>query len=945
MDNVLTQKLPSHDISNKLASSRNEANTAIIALNKALHSSNIGEQCEAIVRLGPIISSHPFPTIVNATFHKLSDTYLSGSNTLRIAILQVFDQWSEHFNKISKTDDFYRKIFSVTNSTDPVARAITLRVLGHISCIIPERKNAHHCIHRSFDSNYKEEVIAAIFAAKCFCEHSQTFCAGVCSRLIEMIQEISTPIEIKLKLLAVFEHMGHDPETAIQVKNFCVNMLHNYPEKEFTTTILNTLTKLSLKCTLLVVDNLAVLSNIALQDARKSIQLISCKNLQLIAQKSPHLWSKESISNVLKLAEHTPHCIIRAEALLVLYKLVQSDLMGAIFDGLSTFERCTTLAFHKDVRVCVSACNVIVGIISRKYEEGTSTSASLQNLVDQADARVIPLFGIVFVGEDSSEFLTSSLISLAQKLSLVNDLFAHRLSEVVSNTLMRLEAPSDRSETLYRILTAILRSCSLNLMRAAPHLITQLENTSSPGYIFSITQLLMLIHHSDLHMPARFSFRSEVIPVIILVLNNLEDQNKFWLIYRIAKLALSLSFHELAFPLLRTLSNLPTSEQYRVLFQSLLTLTQAETLLLVASSSVEDADSMDVSDTVPLCSFDPSLILNVVKLYSDGILHLQACRTLPNKEFWEYLLQLRSDLIAALHQILLACNHGRLMPRSSNNSQPDRLGFIFGKCVEKITSCLDLLKECRYRSFNADATTIAYFNVVESTCNTLSLVIHNIILKQECDFDLVSDKLKRMPNLKSLKPYINLCLMAINELTKSSHLRVDPVSHQQIDFIRKFSFSLLVIPFSYPLYLFHCKHKTEIQLSFTNLPEKPQETINLSFDTSLAFTIEGIISGKQTARTFQTITGVSVKAHVRPDRNSQQPPLLRSSLHQTLIKQADMQQDNFNVSFLIQFTQPGCYFLDISVHLVDEEGTLWLATQLEPKPPQFRVQYGNEDYS
>ena len=942
MDNVLTQKLHSYETPSKVASNRNEANNAIISLNKYFRSPNISEQCEAIVRLGPIISSYPFPSIVNTAFHKLADTYSKCSNTLRIAILQVFDQWSEHFNKISMLDEFYRKIFGVSVSTDPVARAITLRVLGHISCIFPEKKNAHRFIHLSFDSTYKEEVIAAIFAAKCFCEHSQTFCAGVCSRLVEMIQEISTPIDIKLKLLGVFEHMGHDPETALQVRTFCVQMLYSYSSKEFTSTLLRTITKLSLKCMLLVADNLAVLINISLQDARKCIQLVCCKSLQLLAQSASHLWNKESISNVFKLAENTPYSLIRAEALFVIFKLAQVDFMETLFDELNIFERCSTLAFHKNISVCISACMVMVEIVIKKHDKVTSTAASgtsLQNLVDETDSRIVPLFGIIFLEDNSSEFIRSSIISLTQRLSKVNQLFAQRLSAVISSALFQLETPCEKSETLYRALTAIQISSSLDLTRLISSLISQLENTDTPKHVFSLTHLLMLIHYAALNIPKRISFRTNVLPVMVRVLNDLQHPDKFWFIYRVAKLALTNSFHELSLPLLSSLSKLHISEQYRVLFQSVSSLSQAETLLMIACDSVEPMQPMEIGDEASddkLCSFDPSILLRVVKLYSSGISTLQTCRSLPNKDFWECFLQLRSDLLTALHQILIACNQLRLMPLSTR----PQIDSIFNLCIGNLTASLELLQECRYRSFNADSPTLAYLDIIELTYNTLAMFIRKTVLKEDVNLDLVRERLHKSPKLKFLRQYTDLCEVAIVHLSNNIHLAQDPVSHQEMNFIKKFCFSLIVIPFFYPVYFFHCKHKVQIQLSFSNLPDKPQDPINLSQDTSLSFSVEGIISEKEVTHCLQKIKGITVKAHLRPDANS----LLSSPLSgQTLTKQADLQQCNFSVSFLVHFSQPIQCTLDISVHLVDEEGTIWLATNLDPKPPQWRVYYGQED--
>ncbi len=62
-------------------------------------------------------------------------------------------------------DEFLRRIFAVIHSNDPVARALTLRTLGAIAAIVPEKKQIHHNIRNSLDSHEAVELAAAIFAA------------------------------------------------------------------------------------------------------------------------------------------------------------------------------------------------------------------------------------------------------------------------------------------------------------------------------------------------------------------------------------------------------------------------------------------------------------------------------------------------------------------------------------------------------------------------------------------------------------------------------------------------------------------------------------------------------------------------------------------------------------------------------------------------------------
>uniref|UniRef100_H3AI56 Integrator complex subunit 7 n=1 Tax=Latimeria chalumnae TaxID=7897 RepID=H3AI56_LATCH len=153
-----------------------DANSALMELDKSgLRSGKLGEQCEAVVRFPRLFQRYPFPILINSAFLKLADVFRVGmisNNFLRLCVLKVTQQSEKHLEKILNVDEFVKRIFSVIHSNDPIARAITLRMLGSLASIIPERKNAHHSIRQSLDSHNNFEVEAAIFAAANFSAQS-----------------------------------------------------------------------------------------------------------------------------------------------------------------------------------------------------------------------------------------------------------------------------------------------------------------------------------------------------------------------------------------------------------------------------------------------------------------------------------------------------------------------------------------------------------------------------------------------------------------------------------------------------------------------------------------------------------------------------------------------------------------------------------------------------
>ena len=59
-------------------------------------------------------------------------------------------------------DELVRRVVTVINSNDPVARALTLRVLGAIAAIIPERAAVHHKVIVSQENSMKSIVYRSL---------------------------------------------------------------------------------------------------------------------------------------------------------------------------------------------------------------------------------------------------------------------------------------------------------------------------------------------------------------------------------------------------------------------------------------------------------------------------------------------------------------------------------------------------------------------------------------------------------------------------------------------------------------------------------------------------------------------------------------------------------------------------------------------------------------
>ena len=53
----------------------------------------------------------------------------------------------------------------------------------------------------------------------------RSFAGGVCGKLSEMLDRTSVPLDIKLKLVSIFEHMRFDPDNYEKVGGFVIHLV------------------------------------------------------------------------------------------------------------------------------------------------------------------------------------------------------------------------------------------------------------------------------------------------------------------------------------------------------------------------------------------------------------------------------------------------------------------------------------------------------------------------------------------------------------------------------------------------------------------------------------------------------------------------------------------------------------------------------------------------
>ncbi|CAD7004330.1 integrator complex subunit 7 [Ceratitis capitata] len=439
---------------NFLNESEQDANSVLTELDKGLRSAKLGVQCEAIVRFPRLFEKYPFPILINSSFLKLAEFFWNGSNLLRFWVLRVCQQSENHLDKILNIEAFVKRIFMVIHSNDPVARALTLRTLGAVSRVIPEKQQVHHAIRRALDSHDTVEVEAAIYASGQFAAQSRTFAISMCAKISDMIESLQIPVPMKLQLIPVLRHMHHDSNTSTLVKDLCLNLLPKYPAESFVVAILDTLTQLSIRTLTGVPDQVKLLLDF-LQDKRKLVRAQVLKSLsQLAHPQCVHAWPKKSMSELIVKAQGCEDSREQYLYLSILLKLCDCPLTCHTLlheEQESVTELCLTCVCLDDYTTASQAMSIVAALMT--YSGGDKDVTA--NIIEIANMH---MEGLIFcmVGDKENERDLQKILCSGIKIAKVNTEFGTDFVNMLADLIIEdIEYPPHIAEMMCDALGAL----------------------------------------------------------------------------------------------------------------------------------------------------------------------------------------------------------------------------------------------------------------------------------------------------------------------------------------------------------------------------------------------------------------------------------------------------------------------------------------------------------
>lgn len=848
----------------------------------------------------------------------------------------------------------------VIHSNDPVARSLTLRTLGSVACIIPEKQQVHHAIRRALDSHDTVEVEAAIYASVQFAAQSKTFAISMCSKVASMIESLQTPVNMKLQLIPVLRHMHHDANTAALVKTLCINLLPKYPSENFVCVTLDSLSQLSC-ATLVDIPDQVNLLICYLQDPRIKVRLCVLRSLQSLAETGAHLWPSGSVNSLISVAQ-----TVRDEGpehglmLSVVLTLTKCPLIAGSKDEESRIlELCSSTFKTVNHKTNSLAIAILTSVINYCYSEKLQPPQSYLNEINshheqlilsclKDDAHVNELCKYLKCGvqlAEKNEAMANDFTKLMGKVLTEEQSLNQKKSELICETMAAL--CSHFMKERYQNISMKLSPESMDVDESWPNnpfhdllpsLLKRLESLVSPKFQEKDTHFIEILSAVCLSCMMGFHITRDMYDVfkkVLAVVNN-------WSQYRIARSASRYGHPFIAAKIYQKLSKHVSQEKFYFYLSALTQMSIAECTLLYGHEFEElETKLLDGNRNDGQLNLIQRLEKSIAN-YWKALATLKASSShIHSLSFQTEYVWLRASFLEALLSIVVARNTQYITPPpaiaqtvAQNSRDPlQKFGHItnqFRKCVKSLKVCEENYSVLYKSAFDADPCTLEQLEITQYLCAIFGFSLETICFNTS----LESLNIPTQGNYPETAFTMATCRKITQEFLKlPTDVGSKSITNLHTDVILKQIEMAMKAPICIPRFFFQVQQNTSIKLSMTPCPRLPGEAIVVQPSHNLVVKVEGVILNTgakpclyrsidsiQLTLTSQLLTARSVD--VKPMNDTI-----------TLIQTTKPSRDFLSANFLLSLNPNGTagqqWQVTLEACIIDGNGLLW--NNLGPK--------------
>lgn len=841
----------------------------------------------------------------------------------------------------------------VIYSNDPVARSLTLRTLGSVACIIPEKQQVHHAIRRALDSHDTVEVEAAIYASVQFAAQSKTFAISMCSKVASMIESLQTPVNMKLELIPVLRHMHHDANTAALVKTLCINLLPKYPSENFVCVTLDSLSQLSCATLIDIPDQVNLLINY-LQDPRAKVRFCVLRSLQSLAEKGAHLWPAGSVNSLISVAqsvrdEGSEHGLM----LSVVLTLTKCPLIaGSTDEEGRILELCTSCFKNVNHKTNSLAIEILTSVITYCYSEKIPPPQSYLNEINshheqliisclKDDAHIHELCKYLKCGvqlAEKNEAMAVDFTKLMGKILTEEQTLSQRQSELICETMAALcsHFTKDRCQNIsvkvsadaMEVDTAGLGNPFHELL---PSLLKRLENLVFPKFQIRDSHYIEILAAVCLQSMMGFHVTREMHDVfekVLKVINN-------WSQYRIARSASRYGQPFIAARIYQRLSKHVSQEKFYFYLSGLTHMSTAECILLYGNEFEElELQLLEEQRNDTQLNLIQRLEKSIAHYWKALATFKAASSHIHALSFQTEYVWLRASFLEALLSIVIARNTQYITPPpaiaqtvAQNSRDPlQKFGHItnqFRKCVKSLKVCEENYSILYKSAFDADPCTLEQLEITQYLCAIFGHSLEAICFTS-------SQESLNVPT-EGTYPETAFTMATCRKLSREfEKIPVEAggkvITNVQTDIILKQIEMALKSPICIPRFFFQVQQNTSIKLSMSPFPVAG-EAILVQPGHNLVVKVEGVIqnSGAKPClyRSIESVQLTLTSQLLTPRTVDVKP----SNDTITLVQTTKPSRDFLSANFLLSLNQNGStgqqWQVTLEACIVDGNGVLW----------------------
>lgn len=923
----------------------NNAEHSLAELERGLQSTNVGEQSEAIVRFTGLLNGYPLPSLINSACLKLAEAFRCGTNFIRMQICEVFERNKTHLSKIYTVDDFYRNIFTVTTSNDPLARSITLLTLGNIAPVVSEYKSIHHCITGALESKYDCELNAAIISAASYVKYSSEFAGHIYPKMVSIIDSSETTTEVLLKALSVLDHGFYNANDALMVRSFLIDVMGRIKLKKVVCVCLTLSTRITFTSLSHIHSQIELLIKIFLDNSKLSIKYNALRNLKFLAEKIPHIWQTSHIDPLVSYLERVitnrscdsddQCCYATLSIFCELLKCKCNFISQSEKDRI--FKQCHKLAFSK---TNLSLCSISFELMTIMFEEQSYSTSS--NLVEcQSNDLVSDITAAIKVFLSDSPAPKQTRSSRRQ----VNS------TQPAMNGVNQVKTTNPSPKAVYR---HIVKLCKLNL-KFCPELLKLLiqrissKDTSLEDLSSHVTELMCAITQStmeqnvnpDLYwklIKTRSHEMSEanLLNICVLYFQTLRlnpshsatcdlaekviEDHSLWFGFKVLRQAMRYGHHKTAKLICDEINERVVTDITDFYFKSLGKICQAESML---------NDKENLRNNLP----------RAILIYEESVSPLRA--SVGDSQTTNFQLRYLNLRIKCLqiHKSLRQCfkiyyaspiSYATLLTaigatRGTSDPGLSRLTIIqqMPKIAKEFRAVADEYEDLIRTSFNCDKPTLQYVHLLKYSCLIMADSIDAIfqygrnfpiitkmpfgdVMKSELEhreFEQKCHKLIELIDRDILKPGIF-----------PSSSAIDPL----IELLEKLSDEILTCSFVYPRYFFQPLQKTQIKLAITPSSGSNATPLYVNLNNHFVLKVEGLI--QDSSKPYAIVRKISkIIASVTMN------PAKATEHDSSLFFQSISTPENnyFKSEFLLPLRWSGLFNIDVNISIMDDQDNIW----------------------